>query len=218
MQFPNALEGVKKIYKAEILELIAGIVGLVAALLMVIGAAGMEADSDVAAVGGILGGGVLLIAVAVLSIISFIMSIVGVKKAMPDEENFKNAFYVLIVGIVAGIVIGCAKAGGILSDTGETVSSICSFLAQYYIITAIIVLAQRLGDGEMETKGTKTRSMLMVVWVIRIIFQVIDIFVGKNATVDTASAILALLAAIVGIIAYFMYLGLLKKARVMLEQ
>ena len=218
MQFPNALEGVKKIYKAEILELIAGIVALVAALLMIIGAVGAKAESAGTALGGILGGGVLLIAVAVLSIISFIMGIVGVKKAMPDEENFKNAFYVLIVGIIASVVLGCAKAGGILSDAGETVSSICSFLAQYFIITAIVVLAQRLGDSEMETKGLNTRKMLMVVWIIRIIFQVIDIFVGKSDTLDVASGVLALIAAVVGIVAYVMYLKLLSRARFMLEK
>ena len=218
MQFPNALEGVKKIYKAEILELISGIIALVAAILMLVGVAGAQADAAGAALGGIVGGGILLIAVAVLSIIAFIMGIVGVKKAMPDEENFKNAFYVMIVGIIAGLVIGLAKAGGILSDAGETVSSICSFLAQYFIISAIIVLAQRLGDAKMETKGVNTRKMLMFVWVLRIIFQVIDIFVGKSDTVDVASGVLALIAAVIGIVAYVMYLGLLKKARVMLEQ
>lgn len=218
MQFPNALEGVRKIYKAEILELIAGVVGLVAALLMIIGAVGAKAESAGTALGGLLGGGVLLIAVAVLSIIAFILGIVGVKRAMPDEENFKNAFYVLIVGIIASVVLGCAKAGGILSDAGETVSSICSFLAQYYIITAIVVLAQRLGDGDMEAKGLNTRKMLMVVWIIRIIFQVIDIFVGKSDTLDVASGILALVAAVVGIVAYVMYLKLLSRARVMLEK
>ena len=36
MQFPNALEGVKKIYKAEIIALIGAVVGFVAALLSLI--------------------------------------------------------------------------------------------------------------------------------------------------------------------------------------
>ena len=39
MQFPNACEGVKKIYKAEIIALIGAICGLLAAILGVIGPA-----------------------------------------------------------------------------------------------------------------------------------------------------------------------------------
>ena len=217
MTFPNALEGVKKIYKAEILELIAGILGLISAILLLVGVAGAEADAAGAALGGLVGGGVIMIAVAVLSIIAFIMGIVGVKKAMPDEENFKNAFYVLIVGIIASAVIGVAKSGSFLGDAGQTVSSICSFLAQYFITTALIVLAQKLGDGEMAAKGDSTRKALMVVWVIKILLEIVDIFVGRNEIVDTASAVLALISAIVGIIAYIMYLRLLSKARFMLE-
>jgi len=216
MTFPNALEGVKKIYKAEIIELIAGICGLIGAILLLVGAAGAEADSAGAALGGLLGGGVIMIAFAVLSVIAFIMGIVGVKKAMPDEENFKNAFYVMIVGIVASIIVGAGK--GSLADAGETVSSICSFLAQYYIISAIIVLAQKLCDSEMEAKGVSTRKMLMVVWIIKIVLEVVDIFVGKNEALDTASGVLALISAIIGIVAYVMYLKLLSKARVMLER
>jgi len=51
MQFPNALEGVKKIYKAEIIALIGAIVGFVAAVL---GVAGAQSGN----VGGLAGAGV----------------------------------------------------------------------------------------------------------------------------------------------------------------
>ena len=211
MTFPNALEGVKKIYKAEILELISGIVAVVAAIIAAVGVASEG-------VGGVVGGGLLFIAVAVLAIIAFIMGIVGVKKAMPDEENFKNAFYVLIVGIVASVVLGVGKGGGVLSNAGETLSSICSFLAQYYIITAIIALAKRLGDSEMEAKGLSTRKLIMIVWIIKIVLEVIEIFVDRSAALAVIGGIIGIVAAVIAIIGYVMYLKLLSKARVMLER
>ena len=37
----------------------------------------------------------------VLAIIAFVMNIVGLNKAKPDEDNFKFALYAVIVGIVA---------------------------------------------------------------------------------------------------------------------
>ena len=220
MKFPNALEGVKKIYKAEILELIAGILTLVGAILLVVGIAGTKAESAGAALGGLLGGGVVMLAVAVLGIIALIMSITGVKKAMPDEENFKTALYAMILGIVASVVIGFANSKSLesLGNAGTTLSSICSFLAQYYIITAIVNLAKRLNDKAMETKGLNTRKALMIVWFAKIILDVVNIFVGKAEAISVIASILTIIAAIIAIVAYIMYLNLLSKARVMLEK
>ena len=215
MTFPNALEGIKKIYKAEILELIAAIVGLVAAVLMVVG---LASGSDEGIGAGVLGGGALLIVMAVLSVIALIMSIIGAKRAMPDEANFKNAFYCMIVGIIASIVIGFAKSDSVLSNSGETISSITSFLTQYYIVSALIVLAERLGDAAMQNKGANVRKILIVMWIIRIILQIISIFVERSETLGVIAGIIALIAAIVGIIAYIMYLSLLSKARTMLQK
>ena len=66
MQFPNALEGVKKIYKAEIIALFGAIVGFVAAVLGLVGA-------QSGSVGGLAGAGILIIAMSVLFIIAFII-------------------------------------------------------------------------------------------------------------------------------------------------
>ena len=103
MQFPNALQGVKKIYKAEILSLIAAACIIIAGLLAIVAAAGESLG--VVVIAGIFG-----VASAVLLIIAFIMNIVGVKRASLDEPAFKTAFYVLIIGIIAGIVMGAFQS------------------------------------------------------------------------------------------------------------
>ena len=208
MQFPNALEGVKKIYKAEIIALIGGIVGFVAAILALVGAKS-------GSVGGLAGGGFLIIAASVLFIIAFIMNIVGLNKAKPDEENFKNALNMVLVGIVLSIVVGATKEGTLIHTLGESLSNICNLLVNYLVATALLNLANRLGDAAVAQKAKTVRTLLTVVWIIALVLQVIgNTFTAKAGTI---AFILVLIASVIEIIAYIIYLVLLGKARRMLE-
>ena len=208
MQFPNALEGVKKIYKAEIIALIGAIVGFVAAIL---GAVGAQSDST----GVLAGAGVLIIAMSVLFIIGFVMNIIGLNKAKPDEENFKNALYMVFAGIILSIVVGATKDGTLLHTIGESLGNICNLLVNYLVATALMNLANRLGDAAVAQRAKSVRSLLTVVWIIAIVLQVLgDTFTSKAAVV---AVVLALIASVIEIIAYSVYLGLLSKARGMLE-
>ena len=208
MQFPNALEGVKKIYKAEIIALIGGIVGFVAAILALVGAKS-------GSVGGLAGGGFLIIAASVLFIIAFIMNIVGLNKAKPDEENFKNALNMVLVGIVLSIVVGATKEGTLIHTLGESLSNICNLLVNYLVATALLNLANRLGDAAVAQKAKPVRTLLTVVWIIALVLQVIgNTFTAKAGTI---AFILVLIASVIEIIAYIIYLVLLGKARRMLE-
>lgn len=218
MQFPNALEGVKKIYKAEILDLIAGIIALIASILAVVS---LSAGGEDGGLGGLLGAGVLLIVVAVLSIITFIMNIIGLNKGKLDEENFKNALYTVLVGIIASIILGAAREGSLLKDLGETLSSICRFLCSWYVCTAVISLADRLGDAEMSAKALKARKMLMTVWILSIVLEIISVILGALGAGDAlaiVSAILGVAAIVVSIIAYILYLKMLSASRTMLQR
>ena len=208
MQFPNALEGVKKIYKAEIIALIGAILGFVAALLSLVGA-------QSGSLGGLAGAGILIIAMSVLFIIAFIMNIVGLNKAKPDEENFKNALYMVFAGIVLSIVVGATQEGTLIHTLGESLSNICNLLVNYLVATALLNLANRLGDAAVAKKAKSVRSLLTIVWIIALVLQVLgDAFTSKAGVI---AVILALIASVVEIIAYIVYLGLLSKARGMLE-
>ena len=210
MQFPNALEGVKKIYKAEIIALIGAIVGFVAALLSLVGA-------QSGSLGGLAGAGILIIAMSVLFIIAFIMNIVGLNKAKPDEENFKNALIMVIVGIVAGILLGATKEGTLLNSVGDNLSKICGLFANYYVCTALMALAGHIGDSAMAQKAAKVRSLLVGVWCAAVVLNVLGDILKNKPTLLIIAGVLALIAAVVEIVAYLLYLGLLKRSRTMLE-
>ena len=208
MRFPNALEGVKKIYKAEIIALIGAVVGFVAALLSLIG---MQSGG----LGGMAVAGVLIIAMSVLFIIGFIMNIVGLNKAKPDEENFKYALYMVLIGIILSIVVGATKEGTLIHTLGESISKICNLLVNYLVATALMNLAEKLGDTAVAQKAKSVRTLLTIVWVIALVLQVLgDAFTSKAGII---AFVLTLIASIIEIIAYIVYLGLLSKARGMLE-
>ena len=212
MQFPNALEGVKKIYKAEIIALIGAIVGFVAAIL---GAVGAQSDST----GVLAGAGVLIIAMSVLFIIGFVMNIIGLNKAKPDEDNFKYALYAVIVGIIASLLLGFAKSGSFLSELGDTLNQICNFLCTWYVCTSIINLAKSLEDAGMEQKGVNARRLLLTTWCFTLVLNVLGTVLKNSSSIalGVVSGIILLAAAVVRIIAYILYLKLLSKARTMLE-
>ena len=212
MRFPNALEGVKKIYKAEIIGLIGGIIGLVASILTLAGVGVSEGGLGLVAIGGI-----LIIAMAVLLVISFIMNIVGLNKAKPDEENFKNALIMVIVGIVAGILLGATKEGTLLNSVGDNLSKICGLFANYYVCTALMALAGHIGDSAMAQKAAKVRSLLVGVWCAAVVLNVLGDILKNKPTLLIIAGVLALIAAVVEIVAYLLYLGLLKRSRTMLE-
>ncbi len=208
MRFPNALEGVKKIYKAEIIALIGAVVGFVAALLSLIG---MQSGG----LGGMAVAGVLIIAMSVLFIIGFIMNIVGLNKAKPDEENFKYALYMVLIGIILSIVVGATKEGTLIHTLGESISKICNLLVNYLVATALMNLAEKLGDTAVAQKAKSVRTLLTIVWVIALVLQVLgDAFTSKAGII---AFVLTLIASIIEIIAYIVYLSLLSKARGMLE-
>ena len=216
MRFPNALEGVKKIYKAEIIGLIGVIIGFVAAILALGGAVTASAGEG-GGIGAVAIGGILLIAMAVLLIIAFIMNIIGLNKAKIDEENFKHALTMVIVGIVASVVLGATKEGTLLNSVGDNLSKICSLFVNYYVCTALISLAEKLGDAAVAQKAAKVRSLLMGVWLVSVVLNVLSDILQKNATLAIIAGVIALVAIIVEIVAYILYLGLLKRSSAMLE-
>ena len=162
----------------------------------------------------------LLIVVAALLVIAFILNIIGLNKAKPDEENFKYALYAVIVGVIVSIVQGAAKNSEFIQNLGQTIGRICSFLSTYYVCTALVRLADRLGNGEMSGLGLRTRKLLMTVWLLGIALGVVGMIfdqIGVSVAFAVIGGIAALAGSVLDIVVYVLYLKLLSRARTMLE-
>ena len=214
--FKNAYEGVKRIYKAEILALIGSILLLIGSI---ISAFGLRTGENTASGEGLLvGGGLLVIAAAVLMIIAAIMNIVGVSRALKDESAFKNALIALLCGIAANILVSAFSNNLTINNIGKAMVNVTEILASYYICTGIINLAGHLGDSDVSARGTKVRSILMGIWIASAVLNVLATLFGTNETMKVVIGVIAIVTGIISIVAYFLYIGLLGRAKDMLAK
>lgn len=211
MKFPNALAGVKKIYTAEILALICAALILFAAFMALFGNAAMEEESlagvsdasfGIAAVVGVVS--------LVLMVVSFVLNIIGLKTGAKDEPKFKTALTYVIIGIAASVVSAFVSEN--LKDALERLSSVAAVMVTYFVIAAIISLAEKLGDEDMAVKGKNLTTYIIVVYSVQIISGVVSDF----ANLGTLSGILGIVSAIAGVVQTILYLTYLAKATKML--
>ena len=214
--FDNAYEGIKKIFKAEILALIAAILILAGSILS---ATGIQAGKDTASGNGLLvGGGLIVIIAALLMIIASILNIIGVNRAAKDESAFKNALVALLIGIAANILVSAFSGDATVSSIGKTISNVTEIMASYFICTGIINLADRLNDSAGSASGKKVRSILMGIWTASAVLNILTILFGTNETMQAVIGITAIVAVVISIVAYFLYICLLGKAKSMLAK
>ena len=62
-------------------------------------------------------------------IIAFIFKILGVIRASKDEQTFKTAFIVLIIGIAANILISIFNSSNLITAIGNFVIHVAEILA-----------------------------------------------------------------------------------------
>ena len=222
MKYPNAAKGVKRIFTAEILGLISTILLIIGFVLLIPavlvaknGAEGMEG----AAIGATVAMGVFVLIAGVLSIIAFIMNIIGISNASKDEENFKSALLFLILGLVAkaaSITIGrFVKDAAVATGMLDSASSLLNIFVTIFVISGIVKLADRLNRGDISAKGTNVLKILIAVNVLSLIASFVASVMG-GPVASGVSLVLAIVSAVLSLVQYIMYLSLLGKAKKML--
>ena len=223
MKFPNAANGVKKIFTAEILSLIAAVLVIVAAIMAfsTVGAAkGYEATNSNAAAAGALASGFGLIIFSigslVLSLIAFILNIVGVAKASRDESTFKIALYALIAGVVfACLSSAFENLSGPLSGAMSALETVAELIVTLYVIQGIRMLASRLNNREVDNQGRKIYMIILAVLMLRLVANILVAIFGGRFTTSLA-LIFYIVSIVLSVVQYIMYLVFLAKAKKML--
>ncbi|MBQ3285671.1 MAG: hypothetical protein IJH40_08530 [Ruminococcus sp.] len=217
MSFPNAYQGVKKLFTSEILNIISGICLAIAAIsAAVMGAGAMSAENANAITDGqaaaVLGGGIaatiFLVAGVIIALIAYILMIVGIGKGMKDEPAFKTAFIFVFVGLACNLVGSFIPGtfGSILKSLGQ----ICTLIVFIFIILAIKNLALKLNDESVVKTGNTILYILVVIYVLTFIASIVSIWAVGVASV------LAIIAAVLNVISYIIFLVYLSKAKKML--
>lgn len=212
MKFPNAAKGIKKLFTAEVLYLISVIligIGTIFALV----SQSKEGFSAVilssVAVGGI------------IAIVALVLQIVGVIQASKDEASFKGVIYVTLFGIAVSVVASLLSAlfrdNAILPSISNLVSSIVSVISTVLIILGICNLMNQIGKQDLVVKGGKVLRIIVWLAILSLIMRFINIFLPRNF--DDAKPLakvivlcLCILAVILEIAEYVLYISLLSKA------
>lgn len=212
MKFPNAAKGIKKLFTAEVLYLISVIligIGTIFALV----SQSKEGFSAVILSSVAVGG--------VIAIVALVMQIVGVIQASKDEASFKGVIYVTLFGIAVSVVASLLSAlfrdNAILPSISNLVSSIVSVISTVLIILGICNLMNQIGKQDLVVKGGKVLRIVVWLAILSLIMRFINIFLPSNF--DDAKPLakvivlcLCILAVILEIAEYVLYISLLSKA------
>ncbi|MBQ9680632.1 MAG: hypothetical protein IJV48_08135 [Ruminococcus sp.] len=220
MKFPNAAKGMKKIYTSEILKLIATIFLIAAVIMIVIAVAGGQVGDNIGSAlagGGLIGAGVCVLVWMVLVIIGFILKLVGIINASHDEESFKSALIFWIIGIAAMIVssVLIANNTSMAGNLLNTFSELVQIFITIFVIAGGVKLADRLNRGDVSAKGTNVLKLIIVIKILSLIAQLVSTFMGGIVT-SVVAGVIFLVALLLEVIQYFMYLSFLSQAKKML--
>ena len=221
MKFPNAYQGVKKIFTAEILSLIGAACMIIFAVFGVVALAGMAAASGDTALTGGIGLAVFGLAGGILSLIGLLFLMIGTKRAAQDEPIFNQAYMYILCSLIltlASIIISSIWLYGTWDNMSTTVANILAMIATIFIINGVQNLAKQLNRPDMVATGNTYMILLIVVYAVQIIVRILPVFFGANAATSRVVGILSLAAEIVSLIVYILYLVCLGKAQKMLAE
>lgn len=215
--FPNAYDGIKKIYLGEILSLIAIVIGGIAGVAAVIGYKLTEAGAEeVGASAAFVGGGIVVIIAGILAIVSFILNILGISKASIDEPYFKKAMTWLVISLIGSVIVGMTTEGTAANLAADFIHQAGQLMVTFYVIDGVNSLANKLGRTDLAAKGMKLKNMIVGVYAIGLVLTLISGFMSNSDTMTVIAGVLGVVALIIMVIAYVVYLKLLFGAKQML--
>lgn len=214
MRFPNAYRGVKKIWLAEMLMLLAAIVGIV--IVIVAAMNGSMVGEDIVISEGVKTPiAILGIVTAVILLIGFILNLIGLINANNDDSAFRIALLVTILGVVASAISAIWSNNETLNKWMDTAITICSMFASYYVLTGIANLAEKMSDAATKALALKSRTLVEGSFCATALFKLI-ISIFKIQDGSTISTILAVVALLLELVSYILYLRALSKGKKML--
>ena len=225
MKFPNTFKGIKKIWIAEMLMLLAAVLSIVLLFVIVNNSAVIE---DVAVVEDAVvvedtllvnteaiktPAAILGISASVLMIVAFLLNLIGIINCRKDDSNFVNALIATLLGVVCGVVNAIwGESNPRLGNWMEFVMVMESCYASYYVLTGVSKLSEAYPDEATKKLVDKSRNWLLGSFCLSAILKlIVDIFNIQDGTPKTIMAIVAVLAEIVSYVIYLMALNKSKK-------
>ena len=216
MKFPNAAKGISKIFTSEILALIAAIATGVASILAAVMYASAKTNSTAGAAASGIGTLVLVLGASVLLVIALILKIVGVVQTSKDEDSFKMIIYLTIFTLIVAVVAAIFSRVTFLNNIANAVSAIGGFVTTLLIILGIGNLGVQVGNDEVIDKCSSQFKLILGIGIVALLARFFCIFLPTIPAQGIVIA-LAVVALVLNVIQYILYLSLLSKAKKMLN-
>jgi len=216
MKFPNAAKGISKIFTSEILALIAAIATGVATILAAVMYASAKTNSTAGAAASGIGMLVLGLGASVLLVIALILQIVGVVQTSRDEDSFKMIIYLTIFTLIVAVVAAIFSRVAFLYNIANAVSAIGGFVTTLLIILGIGNLGVQVGNDEVIDKCSSQFKLILGIGIVALLARFFCIFLPTIPAQGIVIA-LAVVALVLNVIQYILYLSLLSKAKKMLN-
>ena len=216
MNFPNASKGIRNIFTAEILTLIATLATVVTLILTVVFAAGSKVNSDVAMGASGIGVVVFSAGAAVLAIIALILKIVGVVQASKDEPSFGLIIKLTIFAIIISVIAAFFGSNGIINNIATAISNVISLICSILVITGIANLAISLKNSDVVESCGRLLKIILWIGILALLLRFFGMFIQSNAGA-TIVIILLVISMILTFVQYILYISLLAKAKKMLQ-
>ena len=218
MTYPNAYNGVKKIHTAQVLNLIASILGFAVAIFSIVSLVSLASSNGNPLAFAIIAIVVGLIA-AVLAIVGYILQIVGLKNASHDDSSFYTAFVFAIIGLILVVLSSIFSILNVANGFGDDIATIFTKFSSIIICAFVTIgvrnLAVKLEQNAMADSAKRVAILQAVILALAIVANIVAIFTGNAATV--VSGVLALIAAVLTVVFSIVYLVFLGKAKKMLK-
>lgn len=216
MQFSNAAKGVKKLFSSMILEIIGGI-GMTISAIFVFGVVTLmeNGGENELAVAGTVGLAALGFS-GILTVISAVLSIVGLIQSSKDEGSFKTAIFVLIAGVVIGVLANIFTDLTVLTNILSQIADLLRMIMIILVIQGVINLAESLGDTGIIKHGKKLFILITVIYGLSCLANIIVAVFGGN-TASVIASVISVAAELLGVVQMVVYMAFLAKAMKMLK-
>ncbi len=219
MEFENARKGIKRIFMAEIMSLLALVCGFAAAFAQQLvnnegipasGTINLDPSSPV-----IMG---LSVAVLALSLLSLIMHLTGISRASKDEPKFKKAMLWVVIGIVLGSINSSLHLEEAVSTGVDMAKTLSELLVKCFIITGVMSVAEQMNRPGLKFLGNKAMVWAVLAQIVSLGLKGVSVWYGLKggnpmlADFIPAAAVMLVVSLVFDLIAYIVYLRFLKTA------
>ena len=220
MRFPNACKGLKKIFFAELISLIALVPYAVS--LVLVQFLPEEINKNNAE---ILPAEVVVTILSILSLVmmtvAYVLNVIGYVTASKDNESFKKAMLLTVAGMVLTVVSGImenANGNPILTNTFDSMENILDLLITLMTISGIVTLSVTYGDLRMVESGKALFKFLFAIYLPTLIAYVFVYLLRNTRSAAFLAVTVTFISFALNTVYSLLYLRYLYRAVNMLEE